>query len=63
MSTFTIWHWLIILVIIFGILFPVARILKRTGHNPFYSLLLLIPLVSWIMLWVFAYKKWPIDNK
>jgi len=35
---------------------------KRSGHSPWISLLMLIPLVNVIPLWVFAFKPWPVDK-
>jgi len=48
--------WIIILLI------PIFRILKRTGHSPVWSLLFVIPLVNVLALWVFAFKRWPVDQ-
>ena len=40
----------------------VARI-KRTEHHPLWPLAFLIPLVAYIGLWFFAFKRWPIDDR
>ncbi len=53
---FAFFFWIIILLI------PIFRILRRTGHAPLWSLLFVIPLVNVVALWVFAFKRWPIDN-
>lgn len=55
--------WIAFLFWIVIILFPIVRILKRTGHAPLWSVLFVIPLVNVVALWVFAFKRWPIDNK
>ncbi len=59
MGSISIVHWLVLLCIlaIFGI--PVAIILKRTGYSPALALLAIIPGVSLIGLWLFAFAKWP----
>jgi len=44
-------------------LFPVAKILGRTGHSRWWCVLTLIPLVNWIALWVFAWAKWPVESR
>jgi len=57
--------WLLWLAIM-GFLFfglPVAKILKRTGHSPLWCLAFFIPIVAYIGLWIFAFKRWPIDRK
>ena len=38
---------------------PLARILARTGFNPWYALFALVPGLNVIMLWIFAWAKWP----
>jgi NADH:ubiquinone oxidoreductase subunit 3 (subunit A) len=51
---------LVMLVIITTIfLYPVARILKRTGHSGWWALLVFLPLVNLAALWVFAFARWP----
>lgn len=62
MGSFSIWHWLILIIIAFTIVIPFAQILKRTGHSPIWSIICFIPLLNWIALWVFAFKKWPSDK-
>lgn len=41
------------------LLIPVARILRRTGHNPWWCLLVIVPFVNLLALWLFAYAPWP----
>jgi hypothetical protein len=52
-------HWLVVLIVlaIFGI--PACVILRRAGYSPAWALLGLIPGVSVIALWIFAFAKWP----
>ena len=42
-------------VLIFG---PVAR---KAGFSRWWSLLLLVPIVNIVMIWVFAFMKWPAE--
>ncbi|ONN64793.1 hypothetical protein BTM36_22080 [Herbaspirillum sp. VT-16-41] len=62
MGTFSIWHWLILTVLSLAILVPFAKILKRTGHSPLWVFLMFVPLLNWVGLWIFAFKKWDVDN-
>lgn len=39
------------------------RILQKAGFSPWLCLLILIPVVNIIVLWLFAFKRWPIDNR
>ena len=48
---------MVIIMVIF--LYPVARIIKRTGHSGWWALLMFVPLVNFIALWVFAFTRWP----
>lgn len=41
------------------IVLPFYKLWQRTGHNPWISLLMLIPLVNIVMLYVLAFKDWP----
>lgn len=41
------------------IIVPFYQLWKRTGHNGWISLLMLIPVVNLIMLYVLAFKEWP----
>ena len=62
MGSFSIWHWLILLIIALMVFVPFGKILSRTGHSPLWAILLIIPIVNWVVIWVFAFKKWPIDK-
>jgi len=39
------------------------NIAKRAGFEPVYSLLMLIPLFNFYVLYVFAFQPWPIDTQ
>jgi len=52
-------HWLILLVWIAAVAFPIAKILRRTGNSAWWTLLAFIPLVYLVALWVFAFARWP----
>ena len=61
MGSFSAWHWLIILVFVLGIIVPFWKIFQRTGIPPILAILAVIPLVSFVFLWIVALKKWPND--
>ena len=61
MREFSILHCLIILVIA-SMAVPWARILSRTGHSAGWCVFVFFPLINLILLWVFAFKSWPIDK-
>jgi hypothetical protein len=41
-------------------LIPVWKIVSKAGFAGAWSLLMLVPLVNIIMLWVFAFSRWPV---
>jgi hypothetical protein len=59
MGGFSIWHWLIVLLWIFGIGMPIAKILGRLGYSKALTILAFVPLVNIIALWLLASGSWP----
>jgi len=49
-------------VLLFLLLVPVVKLLRRTGHNAAWSLLSIVPGLNLIALWLFAFKPWPTDK-
>ena len=41
------------------ILWPVARICRRTGHSPWLAVLAIIPVANVALLWFIALSRWP----
>jgi uncharacterized membrane protein YhaH (DUF805 family) len=60
MGTFSFFHWVIVLVVLFIGLFPSVKILNKAGYSGWWSLLTLVPLVNIVMIWVFAFADWPV---
>jgi len=53
-------HWIIMLGILAAVpLYPVLHILKRTGVSGWWSILYFLPVANWIVLWIFAFARWP----
>jgi hypothetical protein len=59
MGSFSIWHWLIVIILLAIYVVPGWRIVRKAGFPGALSLLMLIPLVNIILLWVFAFTRWP----
>jgi hypothetical protein len=47
-----------LLIVCLILLFPLWRLVKRTGHSPWWSLLVFVPLVNIVGLWLLAFGKW-----
>lgn len=59
MGSFSIWHWMILLIISFIFVLPFWRITKRTGNPPIMSLMLFVPLLNVIFIFYLAFGQWP----
>ncbi|HEY4164152.1 MAG TPA: hypothetical protein VGM59_13890 [Dongiaceae bacterium] len=60
---FSVFHALILLVLVFVLLIPYVKIIKKAGYSSWWVLTLFIPLVNFIMLWVFAFARWPLEDR
>lgn len=58
MGSFSIWHWLFLLIWL-SFIVPVGKIVSKAGYHPAWCLLAFVPLVNFVMLWVFAFSRWP----
>ena len=61
MGSFSIWHWIIVLFFIVLFQWPFWRIVRKAGFPGALSLLLLVPIVNVVVIWVFAFIKWPVE--
>jgi|HigsolmetaAR203D_1030402.scaffolds.fasta_scaffold00021_84 hypothetical protein len=59
MESFSIWYWLAMLAMWFIFLWPLGRVVRRTGHAAPWAILAVVPVVNVILLWIWAYKRWP----
>lgn len=58
MSSFSIWHWIIILIMLIP-LWMFSKVIAKAGYSAWWALIGVVPLVNLIALWVFAFSKWP----
>lgn len=63
MEGFSIWHWLIVVMVvgIFVVLpaWMTVRILSKAGRSSLWCLVILVPVVNIVMVWAFAFARWP----
>ncbi|MFM0224793.1 hypothetical protein PQR32_22725 [Paraburkholderia dipogonis] len=52
-------HWLILLAITVLFMYPYVRVIKRAGFSGWWILTMFVPIMNLIMIWVFAFAKWP----
>lgn len=53
---------LLMFVMIALVIVPFWKLWQRTGHSGAISLLMVVPVLNVVMLYVLAFKKWPIEN-
>ncbi|RTL51923.1 MAG: hypothetical protein EKK40_09590 [Bradyrhizobiaceae bacterium] len=52
-------HWLLFLVLVALVLYPIGRILTKIGFSPFWSILVFVPILNLLALWILACSDWP----
>lgn len=64
MEHFTAWQLLVSLVLAVIVVYPYVRIVRRTGHSGWWILTMFVPVLNFVMLWVFAFARWPaVDDR
>jgi uncharacterized membrane protein YhaH (DUF805 family) len=59
LGSFSIFHWLIVIVILALYFIPIIKILQKAGYSGWWCLIVFVPLVNIIMVYVFAFANWP----
>ncbi len=59
MGSFSIFHYLIIVIIFLPNLLFIPAV-KKAGFSGWWVALSLVPFAGVVLLWVFAYSKWPL---
>ena len=63
MGSFSIWHFIILLLYLVVFVVPSWRIVSKAGYSGAWALLMLVPLVNIVALWLFAFSRWPYEKK
>ena len=58
----SIWQIAAILLLIISPIILFAPIARKAGYSGWWSLLMIIPVVNLVMIWVFAFAKWPVED-
>ncbi len=61
--TYSPFHWLIGLIGVLVFAIPAITILRKTGYSGWWVILSFIPFVNVIMFWVFAFARWPLEER
>lgn len=60
MGSLSIWHWLIVAIVLVVIGVPTFEILRKAGFSGWWTILVFVPYLNLAALWVFAFVKWPV---
>ncbi|CAG2332594.1 MULTISPECIES: hypothetical protein [Burkholderia] len=64
MEHFTAWQLIVSLVLVAVVIYPYVRIVRRTGLSGWWILTMFVPVLNFVMLWVFAFARWPaVDDR
>ncbi|RQU42843.1 hypothetical protein DF147_18365 [Burkholderia cenocepacia] len=64
MEHFTAWQLIVSLVLVAIVVYPYVRIVRRTGLSGWWILTMFVPVLNFVMLWVFAFARWPaVDDR
>ena len=60
MADFSIWHWIVLVVFVLWVtsVIPARKIAEKAGFHRSLALLYLVPLLSYAVLWYFAFSDW-----
>jgi uncharacterized membrane protein YhaH (DUF805 family) len=56
-------HWAAGLVGFLVLAIPGAMILRKAGYSGWWVLIILVPILNLIMYWMFAFTRWPIEER
>ncbi len=59
MGSLSMFHWLIVILILVLYFVPVVKILRKAGYSGWWCLIAFVPIVNIIMFYVFAFADWP----
>ena len=62
MGGLSLWHWSVVLIVSAIWVIPLWRIVGKAGFPRPLALLAFVPGVNLVMLWVFAFVRWPVER-
>ena len=63
METPAIWDWLGPVIIFLLVGLPSIFALRKAGWSGWWSLLFIVPVINILMLWLFAFGRWPNEER
>ncbi|MDE2227434.1 MAG: hypothetical protein KGL11_00145 [Alphaproteobacteria bacterium] len=59
MVVISVLNLIVVLVVVAIIAIPIVKILRQAGYSGWWTILWFVPLVNLVVLWVFAFSRWP----
>ena len=59
MGSLSIFHWIIVILVLVLYGVPTAKILGNAGYGKWWTIAFFVPLLNIISLWVLAFGRWP----
>ena len=56
-------HWLVGFIGFLAFVIPAVKILHKAGYSGWWLLTAFVPFLNVIMLWIFAFARWPIEER
>ena len=63
MDGYSPFHWLVGLIGFLVFVIPAVKILQKAGFSGWWVIASFIPLVNVIMFWIFAFARWPVEER
>jgi hypothetical protein len=60
MGGLSVFHLLIVIVILILYFVPIVKILQKAGYSGWWCLIVFVPLANVVMFYVFAFANWPV---
>jgi hypothetical protein len=51
------------LIVVLLVIWPICRLVSKTGYSGAWGLLFVVPLINVIALWFFAFTEWPLERR
>ncbi|TAM18742.1 MAG: hypothetical protein EPN65_05820 [Pandoraea sp.] len=61
MGSLSIWHWLIVFILVLGVPLIYVPAVRKAGFSGWWVVLTWVPVVGLVLLWIFAFARWPAE--
>lgn len=61
MGSLSIWHWLIVFILVLVVPLIYVPAVRKAGFSGWWVVLTWVPVVGLVLLWIFAFARWPAE--